>query len=566
MPRVTADYTELLDDPDIDVIDVVTGNRPHFQVSWDALNAGKHVLCEKPVHNDYRKTRQAAALAAERGLRTKLGFTFRYAPAIRYAKELIDSGFVGEPFIFNGFEQNSQWLDPATPLRQVDPQADPGQIAVSSIEGYGAPIIDIMHWWVGAPLASVVGTMRNFVPDRMIRDTGRMTRANIDDGDMWIAEFCSGALASIQSSYVTVGNYPGIEARIYGSAGAIIVRLVDEFGCCQTIKTARGDAVEFTDVGDPGQVLPARRPLRRALGIPLLLQPGGRLPGRDLRQRPAKPGRLRPGRAGAGDHQRVRGVVPHPGVDQLPAGRASVNVTSNAERLVRQILTGEVWPPLGDRHVYRTGPDGQAFALPGMGGMTLGVHCGDPATGYASDHLEPGASVRHRDPGANMALQFLTCVGNAVRVESGPAAGAVGHVIGQHAYVLVDFAAPVAEQVTTGDEVTVTAVGQGLALPGHPAIVVKNCDPGLLARMPGGTRPDGRLEVHVAARIPAEAVGAGAGMASEYANTDLMGAYAGLGEDLSLGLEGLRIGDIVAVADADHRFGRGYRPGSSPSG
>src|SRR5204863_10147242 len=105
------------------------------------------------------------------------------------------------------------------------------------------------------------------------------------------------------------------------------------------------------------------------------------------------------------------------------------------------------------------------------------------------------------------------------------------------------------------------AVGQGLALPGHPAIMVKSCDPGLLARMPGGTRPGGRLEVHVAARIPAEAVGAGAGMVSEYANTDLMGAYAGLGEDLSLGLEGLRIGDIVAVADADHRILRGYRPG-----
>jgi hypothetical protein len=50
-------------------------------------------------------------------------------------------------------------------------------------------------------------------------------------------------------------------------------------------------------------------------------------------------------------------------------------------------------------------------------------------------------------------------------------------------------------------------------------------------------------------------------MVSEYANTDLMGAYAGLGEDLSLGLEELRIGDIVAVTDADHRFGRGYRPG-----
>ena len=196
-----------------------------------------------------------------------------------------------------------------------------------------------------------------------------------------------------------------------------------------------------------------------------------------------------------------------------------------------------------------------------MGGVTLGVHCGDPATGYASDHLEPGASVRHREPGANMALQFLTCVGNQVRVESGPAAGAVGHVIGQHAYVLVDFAGADMSGITTGDQVTVVATGQGLTLAQHPAVTVKNCAPALLAALPGGTRADGRLEVHVAATVPAEAVGAGAGMVSEYANTDLMGAYAGLGEDLSLGLEGLRIGDIVALEDADHRYGRGYRPG-----
>jgi Domain of unknown function (DUF4438) len=238
-----------------------------------------------------------------------------------------------------------------------------------------------------------------------------------------------------------------------------------------------------------------------------------------------------------------------------------VKTETNESRLVRQVLTGEVWPALADRHAYRVGPDGQPFVLPGMGGVTLGVHCGDPATGYASDHLEPGASVRHREPGANMALQFLTCVGNQVRVASGPAAGAVGHVIGQHAYVLADFAEDELAGVTTGDQVTVTAVGQGLELLVHPAITVKNLDPALLAAMPGGTRPDGRLQVHVAARVPAQAVGAGAGMVSEYANTDLMGAYAGLGEDLSLGLEGLRVGDIVALADCDHRYGRGYREG-----
>ncbi|GAA0432486.1 Gfo/Idh/MocA family oxidoreductase [Leifsonia naganoensis] len=254
--RAVTDYRELIDDPDIDVIDVATGNAMHFEISMAAIEAGKHVLCEKPVNSDFRETRRAAALAMEKGLKTKLGFTFRFAPAIQYAKHLIDSGFIGDPYIFNGYEQNSQWIDPATPLRQVDPDATPDRIAVSSIEGYGAPIIDIMHWWLDAPMTSVVGTMRNFVPERMVRDTGRMQRMNIDDGDMWIAEFEKGRLGSIQSSYVTVGNFPGIEARIYGSEGAIIVRLVEEAGICQTIKVAKKDSVEFVELEIPQEFFP----------------------------------------------------------------------------------------------------------------------------------------------------------------------------------------------------------------------------------------------------------------------------------------------------------------------
>ena len=69
---------------------------------------------------------------------------------MRYMRELVAEGFVGTPFIFNGYEQNSQWLDPQTPLRQVDPDADQSMLQVSSLEGYGAPIIDIAHLLVGA--------------------------------------------------------------------------------------------------------------------------------------------------------------------------------------------------------------------------------------------------------------------------------------------------------------------------------------------------------------------------------------------------------------------------------
>jgi predicted dehydrogenase len=248
-----------LRDDRVEVVALVDSDADaHFEVSYAALEAGKHVLCEKPVHSDYRQTRRAAELAIANGLRTKLGFTFRYAPSVMYARQLLDEGFVGEPYMLNAYEQNSQWIDPATPLRQTDRNpSDDGRIEISSIEGYGAPVIDIMHWWLNAPLTSVVGTMRNFVPERMVRATGRMQRMNIDDGDMWVCEFGSGALASVQSSYVTVGNYPGIEVRIYGSEGAIIVRLVEERGVCETIKVATKDEVEFVEREIPAKYFPA---------------------------------------------------------------------------------------------------------------------------------------------------------------------------------------------------------------------------------------------------------------------------------------------------------------------
>lgn len=256
IPHVYDSHDALIAHHGIDAVDVCTPSATHFDLSWRALEAGKHVLCEKPVAYDYQDTRRAAALAASKGLKTKLGFTFRYSPGMRYMKSLIDEGFIGEPFIFNGYEQNSQWLDPQSPLRQVDHTADQSVIHVSSLEGYGAPIMDIGHLCMGSRFAQVVGTMKNFIPERMVRATGTMMRMNIDDGDIFIGEFANGAIGSIQTSFVTVGNYPGIEARVYGSKGALICRMVEENGVAETLKAASADSVEFKELEIPQRFYP----------------------------------------------------------------------------------------------------------------------------------------------------------------------------------------------------------------------------------------------------------------------------------------------------------------------
>jgi hypothetical protein len=109
--------------------------------------------------------------------------------------------------------------------------------------------------FVDSNLSRVSGLLKNFVPYRT-NASGSRVRTNIDDGDIFIGEFTNGAICSIQSSYVTVGNYPGLEARLYGSKGALICRLVDEFGQSQTLYSATPDSVEFKKIEIPEKYFP----------------------------------------------------------------------------------------------------------------------------------------------------------------------------------------------------------------------------------------------------------------------------------------------------------------------
>jgi len=261
--KVYFDHRELLADPEVRVVDVCTSTHTHLELSLAAIAAGKHVLCEKPLHTAAEPAFAAAAAAAARGVRTKLGFTFRYSPAIRQLKDWIESGRLGEIFHVHGFEQNSQFLDPDFPLRQVAPDAPRDRLLPASIVGYGSHLVDLLRWLAG-DFSAVAATMRNFVPERQVVGMQGRQRIAVEDGTVALVEFASGAQGLLQSSYIAIGNYPGVEIRVYGSKGAGIARLISEFGVAESLKFASADAVEFREVA----IEPVRLPPGTTLATP----------------------------------------------------------------------------------------------------------------------------------------------------------------------------------------------------------------------------------------------------------------------------------------------------------
>ncbi len=255
IPRVYSDHHELLADAEVDMVDVCTPTHTHLALSTAALEAGKHVLSEKPLAERAADAFAVARLAEERGLRTKLGFTFRYSPAIRQLHAWIADGSLGDIFHVHGFEQNSQFLDPDFPLRQVAPGAPRDRLIPSSVVGYGSHLVDLMRWCAG-DFAFVASSMRNFIPERVVRgEPGRQPIA-VEDGTVALVEFGSGAQGLMQTSYIAVGNYPGVELRVYGSKGAAIARLIEEHDVAETLTFASAHDVEFESVSLPAEAFP----------------------------------------------------------------------------------------------------------------------------------------------------------------------------------------------------------------------------------------------------------------------------------------------------------------------
>ena len=239
---------------------------------------------------------------------------------------------------------------------------------------------------------------------------------------------------------------------------------------------------------------------------------------------------------------------------------------TNRDRVVMLSVMGAVAPPVR-RLDFRVSADGEPFVLPGTGGITYNVLVWDLCFGWAGDHVEPGVSTcadtERRSEGKNAGYNTYACIGNRARVVTGEAKGAEGVVVGHHGgieHVMVDFDPADMEKMLIDDKILVKGYGQGLRLLDYPEVKLMNLDPDLLDKL-GIVEKDGSLHVPVAMEIPAKLMGSGLGMGNCYSGDyDITTTDRALIAEL--GIDRLRFGDIVAITDADNRFGRSFLTGA----
>ncbi|MEA4911291.1 MAG: DUF4438 domain-containing protein [Oscillospiraceae bacterium] len=239
---------------------------------------------------------------------------------------------------------------------------------------------------------------------------------------------------------------------------------------------------------------------------------------------------------------------------------------TNIDRLVRISVQGCVSPP-----TYwpqgRVGIDGRTFMLPNTGGITYNVRIGDPACGWAADHVEPGVSTKNANSSENTLYNELACIGNEMQVLSGDAKGARGLVTGTHGgieHVIGWFSPTALEQLAVGDVIQIRAFGKGLCLTDYPDVRFLSIDPGLLDKL-SVEEKDGRLLVPAAKRIPARLMGSGVGATS----TDSGDCDVTLFDEKTVrdyDLDGLRLGDLVFIEDFDSSYGYSFVQGAATVG
>lgn len=224
------DWHDVIARDDIDVIDICTPGDSHVDIAIAALQAGKHVLCEKPLANTVEEAERMAAAAhsaAANGVRAMVGFSYRRVPAIAFARSLVAEGRLGEIRQVRAQYLQDWLIDADGPMTWRLDKERAGSGALGDI---GAHVIDTVQYITGSTLDSVSGTMHTFVTERPLlgetrglggtasEERGEVT---VDDAAWFTARLSSGALGSFEATRFATGRKNALRVEISGSSGAL---------------------------------------------------------------------------------------------------------------------------------------------------------------------------------------------------------------------------------------------------------------------------------------------------------------------------------------------------------
>ena len=232
------------------------------------------------------------------------------------------------------------------------------------------------------------------------------------------------------------------------------------------------------------------------------------------------------------------------------------SLISNVESLIQMAVAGYVSQPSFKNPGYIPNNDGKSVIYQGMFGVVNNVKVGDKAFGWAGDHIEPGVSIDSEHINEHFALHYMVCTGNKAIVRSGEAKGSIGIVTGEHARNLVHFEQKTLDKICVGDQIDIITHGRGLKLLDFPDIGLKKIDPNLLKSM-NLKIVDKKLIVDVAMELPIRIMGSGAELNSEYVDQYLMSGDRSLMKKLKI--DQMRLGDLIVINHADHRWGRSFK-------
>ena len=231
IPNVVTDWREAVADPSIDVVDVCTPGDSHVDIAIGALEAGKHVICEKPLANTVEGAERmvaAAEAAKARGVRSMVGFSYRRTPALAYARKLVQDGRIGDVRHIRAVYLQDWIADPEFPLVwRLDKEAA-GSGALGDI---GAHIIDLAAFVTGHRLTGVSGLTETFVKSRpkLASQTGGLSaqggtergEVTVDDAAVFIARTDQGALATFEATRFALGRRNAMRVEVNGSKGSL---------------------------------------------------------------------------------------------------------------------------------------------------------------------------------------------------------------------------------------------------------------------------------------------------------------------------------------------------------